>query len=315
MRYVKPQKRIQSMRIKNKYGKTESIEYMVGEAKYTRTEKVIPSLIDWWSAEETWRTLWFSMNREQREEFNSTPVEARPLLRTNMINKLIMDCITKLKEINDKFEQNPNYESSYNIDRYKNFIFSMETLVYFRNEYPEASCLGTTVQRAKGTNHIRVYKNSNVSRSIWDIKQIEEVIPEMITPLINMAKPILKKALDAQHTSHILQRLKENKGALESKRKKYEKALAKLEEVKDLPDDWEGKQKELEDWKNAAPDWVGHVRVESNAIKAHKSVPSEKDRAELHLKWDKDSYENCIKAIANGTAYLAERGIVLEEEE
>ena len=107
----------------------------------------------------------------------------------------------------------------------------------------------------------------------------------------DMAEPIIKKALDAEHTGNILYRLKQNKDNLETKRKKYEKSLARLEEVQDLPDDWEGKQEELEDWINAAPDWVGKVQISSNAIEAHKSMPREKESAERRLKWDKEYYE------------------------
>ena len=306
-------KRVHSMRIKNKFGKTEYIEYMIGDRKHTRAEKVIPSLMDWWLGEKALRTMWYDLSREQQEEFNGKPVEVKALLRTNMINEKIMACISKLKEMIDKFEQTNSVP--YSVAKHKNFIFSMKALVHFRNEYPEASCLGTTVQRVRHVEHIRVYKGFATGNNIWDTQQIEKVIPEMITPLIDMAEPIIKKALDAEHTGNILYRLKQNKDNLETKRKKYEKSLARLEEVQDLPDDWEGKQEELEDWINAAPDWVGKVQISSNAIEAHKSVPREKESAERRLKWDKEYYENCMKAIANGTAYLAERVIVLEEEE
>ena len=306
-------KRVHSMRIKNKFGKTEYIEYMIGDRKHTRAEKVIPSLMDWWMGEKALRKMWYDLSREQREEFNGNPVEVKALLRTNMINEKIMDCISKLKEMIDKFEQTNSVP--YSVAKHKNFIFSMKALVHFRNEYPEAQYLGATVRRVRHVKHIRVYKNYVTGKSIWDTQHIEKIIPEMITPLINMAEPIMNKALDAERTSNILYRLEDNKNTLESKRKRYEESLARLEEVQNLPDDWEGKQKELEDWKNTAPDWVGKVQISSNAIEAHKSVPREKESAERRLKWDKEYYENCMKAILNGTAYLAERGIVLEEEE
>ena len=310
-------KRVHSIRIKtqHKYGTKKYEDYMIGDAKYTDSERDIPSLIDWWQAEKAWLVLWRDMGKERQQEFYEKPSELKPALRTNMINEKIMDTIPLLKSMYDKHQEHLNDNLQHTLHKVKLFIDNMKALVFFRKEYPEARYLCSTVQRARYSEHIRVYKDRNFSKNINDWRNIEEIMPEMISPVILLVEPHLKKAKLAQRTASIWRRLKENKDVLETKRKKYEESLARLEEVQNLPDDWEGKQKELEDWKNAAPDWVGKVQISSRAINAHRSVTGEKESAERRLKWDKEYYENCMKAIANGTAYLAERGIVLEEEE